>query len=70
MAMVGLFYRMAAPLFFFMVTYVFLIEQARYLNHFYLVCLIALVIAFVPAHRQFSLDSRLRPHLRTNVIPA
>ena len=34
----GLFYRVSATAFFLMFTYVFLLEQARYLNHYYLVC--------------------------------
>lgn len=29
-----------------MITYVFLLEQARYLNHLYLVCLIAFLMIF------------------------
>lgn len=47
----GLFYRVATILFFLGFTYVFLLEQARYLNHFYLVVLIALVMSCVPAIR-------------------
>ena len=35
--MVGFLYRIAAPIFFLAFTYLFLLEQARYLNHFYLV---------------------------------
>ena len=35
--LVGLCYRIAAALFFLGFTYVFLLDQARYLNHFYLV---------------------------------
>ena len=69
-AMLGLFYRLSATLFFFMITYVFLLEQARYLNHLYLVCLICFLMIFVPAHRYFSLDSLLKPRLRSLVVPA
>ena len=60
-AMLGLFYRMSATVFFLMITYIFLLEEARYLNHLYLVCLIAFLMIFVPAHRFFSLDA-LRNH--------
>ena len=38
MIALGLFYRFAAVCLFFAFTYVFLLEQTRYLNHFYLVC--------------------------------
>ncbi|MBA2360245.1 MAG: HTTM domain-containing protein, partial [Actinobacteria bacterium] len=57
--MVGFAYRIAAPLFFLGFTYVFLLEQARYLNHFYFVSILALLMAIVPAHRVWSLDRRL-----------
>jgi len=54
----GAFYRLASAAFFFGFTYVFLIDQARYLNHFYLVCLVSGLMVFVPAARAFSLDAR------------
>ena len=38
----GVLYRLATVLFFFAFSYVFLLDQARYLNHFYLVVLIAI----------------------------
>ena len=52
----GFAYRIVMPLFFLGFTYVFLLEQARYLNHFYLISLLALLMAIVPAHRVWSLD--------------
>ena len=55
----GLFYRVAAALFFVGFTYMFLLEQARYLNHFYLVCLLSFLLAIVPAHRVWSVDAAL-----------
>ncbi len=48
----------------------FLLEQARYLNHFYLVILIAFILMVVPAHRAFALDAALRPRLRSATVPA
>ena len=56
----GLFYRVATVLFFVGFTYTFLLEQARYLNHFYLVCLLAFLLCLVPAHRVWSRDALLR----------
>ena len=56
----GLFYRCAAILLFFAFSYVFLLDQARYLNHFYLVMLIAVNLMLVPANR-FALDAALWP---------
>lgn len=57
--LLGFAYRIAAPLFFLGFTYIFLLEQARYLNHFYLVSLLALLMAIVPAHRVWSVDRLL-----------
>lgn len=66
----GLFYRLAAALFFLGFTYVFLLEQARYLNHFYLVCLFSFVLAVIPAHHAFSFDAWRRPKLQRAFAPA
>jgi vitamin K-dependent gamma-carboxylase-like protein len=66
----GLFYRLASALFFLGFAYVFLLDEARFLNHFYLVCLYAFLLAVVPAHRAFSLDAWLRPNLRRTTVPA
>jgi vitamin K-dependent gamma-carboxylase len=53
----GLFYRVTAPLLCAGFTYVFLLDEARYLNHFYLICLLAFVLAVVPANARWSLDA-------------
>lgn len=66
----GLGYRVAMPLFCLAFGYVFLIDQAYYLNHFYFVCLVSLLMSFAPAHRSFSLDAWLRPSLRASTAPA
>lgn len=69
MIIVGLFYRLAAALFFLAFTYIFLLDQALYLNHFYLVCLITFLLPFIPAHHNFSLDAWLRPNIKSDTIP-
>ncbi|HEU4836809.1 MAG TPA: HTTM domain-containing protein [Pyrinomonadaceae bacterium] len=68
--MVGFLYRIAAPVFFLGFTYFFLLDQTRYLNHFYLVCLISFLMCFLPAERAFSVDALLRPKIRSDVVPA
>ena len=50
-------YRVAMALFFLGFTYVFLLDQAQYLNHFYLVSLVAFLMCFLPAARGWSLDA-------------
>ena len=67
---VGLFYRLSMALFFLGFTYVFLLEQAQYLNHFYFVSLVSFLMIFVPAHRRFSIDARRRPGIRVSTTPA
>ena len=67
---VGLFYRISSVLFFFSFTYIFLLDQTLYLNHYYLVCLLSLVMIFIPAHSAFSLDALFRRRLRSRVAPA
>jgi vitamin K-dependent gamma-carboxylase len=68
--LVGFFYRIAATLFFLGFTYIFLLDQTRYLNHFYLIALISFLLIFVPAERALSIDCLLRPKLRSEVVPA
>ncbi len=69
MITLGLAYRLATLLFFLAITYVFLLEQARYLNHFYLACLLALLMALVPAHRCCSVGTRLGRVKPSNTTP-
>src|SRR5262245_48158458 len=66
----GLFYRVLATLFFLLFTYLFLLEKVLYLNHFYLGCLLAFLMIFVPAHKNYSLDAWRTPSRRTSTIPA
>lgn len=68
--LLGLFYRVATALFCVGFTYVFLLDEALYLNHFYLICLLSFLLMFVPANRAFSLDAWRRPELRAEVAPA
>jgi HTTM domain/Vitamin K-dependent gamma-carboxylase, lumenal domain len=68
--MVGFLYRIAAPVVFLGFTYWFLLDQTRYLNHFYLVSLICFLMCFLPAERAFSVDALIRPRIRSDVVPA
>ena len=68
--MIGFMYRASATLLFLAFTYIFLLEQARYLNHYYLICLVSLLMIFLPAHRDLSVDARMRPSIRGDLAPA
>jgi hypothetical protein len=61
----GRFTRVAASVFFLGFTYAFLLDRARYLNHFYLISLLAFLLMIVPAHRVWSLDSA---HVRSRGV--
>ena len=51
-------------------TYFFLLDQAQYQNHYYLICLVSTLMILVPAHRALSLDAQRRPDLRSSFAPA
>ncbi|MEM6292399.1 MAG: HTTM domain-containing protein [Myxococcota bacterium] len=53
----GLAYRLASAVFFVAHTYAFLLAAANYLNHAYLIALLAFVMIFLPAHRTLSVDA-------------
>lgn len=65
----GLFYRLAALLFFVGFTYLELFDVTNYLNHYYLVSLLALLLAATPTHRCWSLDARRRPRPGDGTAP-
>jgi hypothetical protein len=67
---IGFCYRAAMALFFIGFTYVFLIDQARYLNHFYLIALISFLMILVPASRIWSVDAWLAGAKTLPQIPA
>ncbi|MDM9580083.1 HTTM domain-containing protein [Nostoc sp. GT001] len=67
---IGFKYRISAFLFFVGFTYTFLLEQARYINQYYLVCLLSFLLIFLPANRAFSIDALQRPAIYSDTIPA
>ena len=66
----GFFYRTAALIFAIGFSWFFLIEQAQYMNHFYLICLIGFTAVFLPAQRALSFDCWRKPGLRADTAPA
>ncbi len=67
--MLGWFYRWSACLFFLSFTYIELIDKTNYLNHYYFVSLIGFILIFLPAHRDFSLDTLRRTSIRQTAVP-
>jgi vitamin K-dependent gamma-carboxylase len=53
----GAFYRVATVVFFLGFSYAQLLDVTGYLNHYYLVCLLALLLVFAPLHHTWSVDA-------------
>ncbi len=68
--MLGLFYRFSSIAFFLLFTYVELIDKSNYLNHYYFVSIVSLLLVFVPANRYFSLDVLRKPSILVTQIPS
>jgi hypothetical protein len=68
--MLGAYYRIAAPTFLVLFSYVELIDKATYLNHYYLVTLIAFLLCLVPAHAARSIDAIRTPQIQRSTVPA
>ncbi|MCC7465610.1 MAG: HTTM domain-containing protein [Saprospiraceae bacterium] len=67
--MLGLYYRLAAVMQFLLFTYIELIDLTYYLNHYYFVSLVCLLLIPAPANRAYSLDVRRNPALRLDKVP-
>jgi len=65
----GLFYRVASAGLFLSFTYIELIDKSTYLNHYYFVSMICLLMIFLPAHVYFSVDARRNRHILSDKIP-
>lgn len=65
----GLFYRLSAITVFITFTYLELIDLTYYLNHYYFVSIIALLMILVPANRYLSLDVLRKPTLHCATVP-
>jgi len=68
--MLGLYYRISIIVFALCFSYLFFLDQALYLNHFYLAILFCSIMIFVPAHHYWSLDARRKPEIASNTVPA
>lgn len=66
----GLFYRVAIVLYLLGFTYIQLLDVTNYLNHYYLVSLLALLMSFMPLERAYSVDAWLFPKRRSPALPS
>ena len=63
----GLFYRYAIVIFFLSFTYIELIDKTTYLNHYYFISVLALLLLFIPANATFSIDSKIFKNIKAKV---
>lgn len=68
--MLGLFYRVAIITFAGSFSYLFLLDQTHYLNHFYMVILFAVSLCVMPAQRRWSLDAKWFANSTQQTVPA
>ena len=67
--MIGYQYRLAMFIFTCGFTYYFLLDQALYLNHYYMVILFCILMLFVPAHSKWSVDAGRSKKIASDTVP-
>lgn len=70
MVALGWFYRYTSITLFLSFTYIELMDKTTYLNHYYFISMVSLMLIFLPAHVYFSVDAFRKPDLRSGCIPA
>jgi len=70
MVALGLFYRVSSVVLFASFTYIELIDKSTYLNHYYFISLVCLLMIFLPANTALSLDALRNKKLAASQIPA
>ncbi len=65
----GAWYRVSSIVFMVLFTYVELIDKTYYLNHYYFVSIMAMMMCLLPAHRTWSIDALRSPNLRADAVP-
>jgi len=65
----GFFYRTAIWSFFFVFTYLHLLDATNYINHYYAISIFAFFLACLPAQAACSIDARQKPFIQQAQIP-
>ncbi len=66
----GLFYRFSLVIFLIGFTWIQLMDQTNYLNHYYLVVLVSALLLFLPANAALSIDAHRDPNIARDTVPA
>ena len=67
--MLGFKYRLSIIMYGIMWSAVYLMQKSSYNNHYYLLMLLCFIMSFLPAHRWFSLDTRINPGISRISMP-
>ncbi|TXD74934.1 HTTM domain-containing protein [Aequorivita antarctica] len=67
--MLGYKYRFSMIAYAIMWTGVYLMQKSSYNNHYYLMMLLCWIMAFLPANRWFSIDTKINPKMKNPAMP-
>jgi len=67
--MLGAWYRVGTIIFFVLFSYFELLDLTHYLNHYYLISLLALLLCYLPANRRYAVDVWRKPQLYLEEVP-
>ncbi len=66
----GAYYRLSMLVCTLCLAYLFLLDQALYLNHYYLALIFCAIMIFMPANVLWSFDAKRAPAIASNTVPA
>ena len=67
--MIGYKYRFNIISFTLMWIATYLMQKSSYNNHYYFLCLLSVVMIFLPANRYLSVDAKQNPNIKSNAMP-
>lgn len=67
--MLGWYYRIAIIATVLLFSYIFFIDMTYYLNHYYLMIVIGILLAFLPANKEWSVDMLRHPEWKDKMVP-
>src|SRR5690554_7623006 len=67
--MIGYKYRFSMIAYAILWSCVYFMQKSSYNNHYYLMMLLCWIMAFLPAHRWFSVDAKINPEVKSPSMP-
>ena len=66
----GFCYRFGLSIFTILWAGAYFMQKTMYNNHYYLLLLVCIIMLFLPANRNYSLDAKINPAIKTDFMPA